>query len=332
MTWNIQHERLLQIDEQIRKHKFPSRISLALEHEVSKRTIQRDLDFLRDRLSAPLAYDKTKKGYYYTESSWFLPAVPMSEGDLFALMVARQAMSQYAGTPVAQTLERIFQKICGNLAETISFQTHYTSTALSFAPPPALPVQEETWNTLLHGTRTKTQVNITYYSRRSNKTSQRTINPYHIINIQGDWYVFAYCHQRRKVLQFLIHRIGQAEKTDTAFEVPPGFDPQQYIQNSFGSFASNAQLHTVKIHITGDMAELLTGRTLHPKQKVTHHKDRSITITFPASAEGKRPYFNLIQWILSLGPDATVLAPKQLKHLVQTEIDTMQKIYKKISE
>ena len=59
--------RLIQIDKWIRSGTYPSVEKMVAEYGVSRRTILRDMEFLRDRYRAPLAYDKSRRGYYYTD-------------------------------------------------------------------------------------------------------------------------------------------------------------------------------------------------------------------------------------------------------------------------
>ena len=63
----VQRYRLLQIDEEIRSGKFPNATSLSKKIEVSSRTIQRDIEYMRDMYNAPIEFDAYKNGYYYTE-------------------------------------------------------------------------------------------------------------------------------------------------------------------------------------------------------------------------------------------------------------------------
>ena len=53
--------RLLSIDSEIRSGRMPNCTSLARAEEVSRRTILRDIDYLRDELRAPIEYDPVKR-------------------------------------------------------------------------------------------------------------------------------------------------------------------------------------------------------------------------------------------------------------------------------
>ena len=57
-------ERLLYIDSEVRNKKYPNSSKLSKVLEVSVPTISRDIEFLRDRLLAPLKYNYAKKGYF----------------------------------------------------------------------------------------------------------------------------------------------------------------------------------------------------------------------------------------------------------------------------
>lgn len=71
---NLRLERIILIHKEIKKGKLPCTNKLrdicrkALDSEkLSTATISRDIDFLRGRFHAPIEYDSSKKGYYYSE-------------------------------------------------------------------------------------------------------------------------------------------------------------------------------------------------------------------------------------------------------------------------
>src|SRR5512145_2446618 len=66
-------ERVLWFDGRIRAGSHPSSADLAGRFKVSLRTAQRDIEFLRDRLQAPLRYEPAAKGYAYGDPGFFLP-------------------------------------------------------------------------------------------------------------------------------------------------------------------------------------------------------------------------------------------------------------------
>lgn len=65
------------------------------EFEVSRRTVARDLDFLRDEENAPLAYDEVRHGYVLTDQTYALPPVSISRKEAFSFGLARKLLTHY---------------------------------------------------------------------------------------------------------------------------------------------------------------------------------------------------------------------------------------------
>src|SRR5450759_3668216 len=88
-------ERMVRIHQALQSGKFPNASTLARELEVSTKSIHRDLEFMRDRLDLPIEYDSHRVGYHYTEEVNAFPTMQITEGELFALIVAEKALQQY---------------------------------------------------------------------------------------------------------------------------------------------------------------------------------------------------------------------------------------------
>ncbi len=64
---------------------------------VSRRTVARDLDFLRDDENAPIEYDEFRKGYLLTDDSYSLPPVRLSRQEVFSFSIARKLLGAFEG-------------------------------------------------------------------------------------------------------------------------------------------------------------------------------------------------------------------------------------------
>jgi proteasome accessory factor B len=142
-------ERLLDLHGRLAAGEYPNCASFAAKWEISTKTAQRDFDFVRDRLNAPLEYDALKRGWFYAEPNFMLPAITMNEGELAALLIASRALREFQGTPMAKQLEAVFGKLADFLPEQISVNPHELFAQFSFTAPPSLPVQPEVWQTVL---------------------------------------------------------------------------------------------------------------------------------------------------------------------------------------
>jgi len=92
--------RLYFIDKEIASGKFPNTGYLAKKWEgISISTISRDIDFMKDRLNAPIEYDALHRGYYYSEPLYRIPMGFSGADELLALGMAKNILTMYKDTP-----------------------------------------------------------------------------------------------------------------------------------------------------------------------------------------------------------------------------------------
>src|SRR5262245_29575304 len=111
---------MLRLHQALAAGECPNATRLAADLEVSTKSIQRDLDFMRDRLGLPIEYHPQRFGYHYTGEVSAFPTMQITEGELFALVVAEKALQQYRGTNFEKPLLGAIKKIEQSLPETIS--------------------------------------------------------------------------------------------------------------------------------------------------------------------------------------------------------------------
>jgi len=84
--------RFQEIFHAIKTGRYPNRTKLAADIEVTTKTIQRDLDYMRYQLGLPIEFDYCRGGYYFTQSVDRLPLFELTEGELVSLFVAQKAL------------------------------------------------------------------------------------------------------------------------------------------------------------------------------------------------------------------------------------------------
>jgi proteasome accessory factor B len=124
--------RLHGLVKRIQRGDYPSQKLLAEEWEKSPRTIQSDLDFIRDVWKMPLEYDRNRYGYYFSEPVANFPMVPISEQELVSVFIAQKALQQYHGTPFEAPLRSAFSKLVSSLEGDLSVAWADLDAAISF--------------------------------------------------------------------------------------------------------------------------------------------------------------------------------------------------------
>lgn len=305
--------RMMIIHELLQKEKLPNRRQLAEKLEISRKTIQRDIDFMRDRLGLPIEYDEKRYGYYYTEPVHHFPNMEITEGEVVALFMAQKALSLYKGTPFEKPLRAAFEKLAHGLQETISISLADLDSAFSFSMQ-GLDVTDagifEVLSRCVLGSR---EVEFEYCKLESSKYETRRVQPYHLSCVEKQWYLFAFDLNRQEVRTFAVSRIGEARMTPKTFAKPSDFSFPQHLANSFG-VRTGAKLYEVRIWFDSLAAKLVRERVWHPSQKIEELEKGEVELkmTLNGLTEVKR-------WVLSWGQRAKVLAPDEL--IVRLEQD-----------
>jgi len=313
-----QFSRLLELDRRIRAGEHPNCLTFSADWEMAQKTVQRDIEYLRDQLQAPIEYDRKKKGFYYTDTQWFLPALSLAEGDLFYILLASKVLEQYRGTPVARHVEKVFEKVAAHLPEKLSVAPEQVFAKFTFTQAPSKPVDETIWTTVVRGLLHCRSVRISYRAMEARQPKDRLMDPYHIANMQGEWYVFGWCHREKMVIQFAIPRIIKAVITDQTFVVPADFDVRKLLAGVFGRFASSDRPQTVRLLFDKEVAPWVLEREWSPGQKIHQRKTGEVDLIFQVTG-----IFEVFRWVLSWGRYVTVLEPEQLKEMVQGEVKLM---------
>jgi len=315
---------VLLIDQQIRSGKAPNCRQLASELEVSRRTILRDIDFLRYDLGGPVEYDASRRGYIYTEPNWDMPGIRITEGELFALMVAEKALEAYAGTPWVNRLQQVFNRMIAGLPDRIEIPPQELLHRISFdsnAPAIVDPSVLEILGKAVQDNRT---LRMTYRALDREREKTYTIDPYVLRQARGAWYLAARDHRSGRVPMFNLSRIRKIETTEQFFDYELSeFDSKEYFSKTFGAYETSQSCDVV-IEFSGWAAQLVSERRWHESQKLKDLPGGRLRFEIVVS------HLNDIwPWVLSWGGEAKVIKPKELVEIVNRQAAATVRLYRK---
>jgi proteasome accessory factor B len=302
---------MLRIHRAMQSGNYPNATALAGELEVSTKSIYRDIDFMRDRLELPVAFDVVRNGFHYTEEVGSFPTLQITEGELFALLVAEKALRQYRGTTFEKPLLSAFKKMASALPDTISLNLADWEQTISFRTSAEPILNLEIFDTLARATAQHQQLELTYRKPGRRETEPRVVDPYHLANINGEWFLFAHCHLRNDIRTFVPGRILQVKPTGRGFVRPSKFSLEKRLRDSFGVLSGPGEFD-VRIRFDELAADYIREKRWHASQRLIELEDGGVELRLKLSS-----LVEIQRWILSWGGRAAVLAPVELADSVK---------------
>jgi proteasome accessory factor B len=304
-------ERMLRIHQTLQSGKFPNASTLAREIEVATKTIHRDIEFMRDRLNLPIEFDKTRNGYFYTEEVNAFPNVQITEGEIFALVVAEKALQQYRGTSFEKPLLSAIKKMEQSLPDTISLNLADIEQTISFRTRAEPILDLKIFDALAKAVAQRKQLELHYRKPGEKKSEARIIDPYHLANVNGEWFLFAFDHSRKDIRKFVPARIQKIEPTGKTFERSKKFSLEKELRDSFGVHSGEGEFEVV-IRFNARAADYIREKKWHESQQLRELKNGGVELKLKLSS-----LVEIERWILSWGGDAKVLKPRELAESIQ---------------
>jgi len=315
-------ERMMRIHGQLKAGDYPNCRELAEELEVSAKTVQRDIDFMRDRLGLPIEYDPLHIGFRYTEEVASFPSIEVSEGEVAALFVAQKALAQYRGTPFERPLRSAFRKIADSLKERVSFSWSDMEETISFHSAGASVADLELFETVSQSVLHSVELEFEYRKLNSKGYETRRVRPYHIASLENQWYLFADDLARKQLRTFALPRMRKVHATSDRFRRPSNFSISRVLSGSFGVFEGGKK-HRVRLQFDAFAARLVSQRNWHESQRLREAKDGTATLEMELGGLEE-----IERWVLSWGSHVQVLAPAALVERVRTQVEAMVRMYR----
>lgn len=309
--------RLQKIHHLIANQKYPSVKQLAENLEVTERTVKRDLAAFRDRFQAPLAYDKRRKGYFYTHRNWELPIAPLDDAELFAFFITVLLLQAKGQIYQEKKLQKAVSKISSRLPEEIYVNLSYLLENISIQEIPHVVVRAETLDRLARCATEKRAVEFDYYSPHSGQTKRRRANVLMLHNHEGDWYAIAFDDSRQAVRDFHVGRISNLKETEESFNAPKNWNRQTYLSGGFGMFRGG-KLTEVEIVFEPFQAQWIKERQFfHPNERREELSDGSLRLSFEIGEKGLEA---VARFCLKYAGSCRAVRPEKLREIIRGKL------------
>ncbi len=307
-------QRILELmREGTRSGSLPNCGHFTRELEVSRRTVMRDLDFLRDEQNAPIAYDDSRKGFRLTDPTFRLAPVELTRREVFSFSVARKLLEGFEGTPLEMDMRSVMGKIAESLQGTVSVELESLTDQFTVLSEDRARVDPEVWQRAARAINQREGLRVRY-QRFDGAIRDYVVEPYHLAAYHGNWYVVALNAAAGRVETFALSRCRGLGGTGEHFGRPAGFDPRTFFRDAFGISQAD-QAWKVRLVFAREVATYIGERLWHPSQRMRRRRDGALELRLETASRKE-----LTRWVLSWMPHVRVLSPRELRERVRERL------------
>ena len=316
-------ERFYKIDQIINERKLVPFKELQDELEVSRATLKRDLEYMRNRLNAPIIWDRDAGGYRFDKISpavggqYELPGLWFNSTEVHALLTMQHLLANVDPggilTPHIQPLMSRLNALLGaadNTADEIRKRILIVGQGKRHMK---IEHFERVGSALLR----RKRMTITYFARGTGETTEREVSPQRLVHYRENWYLDAWCHLRDGLRNFAVDSITRIEVLEKKVKDVSRASMDQELGPGYGIFTGQDVQHA-KLRFTPERARWVAHEQWHPKQRGILEPDGSYTLELPYADDRE-----LLMDILKFGAEVEVLGPAALKKRVKEEIGRM---------
>ncbi len=318
-------ERFYRIDQMLNDRRVVPIAVFLQELEVSRATFKRDIEYMRDRLHAPIAWDRDAGGYRFehaaaTGPAYELPGLWFSAGELHALLAAHKLLGELDPGILTAHVAPLQARLAALLEASGHSATEITERVrlLTMAKR---SIEPRFFGTIATALLERRRVQVQAWSRERDETVTRTLSPQRLVHYRDNWYLDAWCHLRKALRSFSMDTIRHACLLHEAARHLPAARLDAHYASAYGIFAGTPKGWAV-LRFSAERARWVQSERWHPRQQSEHLADGGYRLRVPYADERE-----LLMDILRHGHHVVVEAPRALREAVATEASRTAALY-----
>lgn len=313
-------ERIYQIDQLLSGRRFVPRKELQERLGVSWATLKRDLAYLKDRLNAPVIYDRDLGGYRFEKDvkrigpQYELPGLWFSAEEIHALLTMQHLISNLdTGGLLGPQIKPLLARLTGLLG-TADNPVDEVQRRIKILTVGARRFHLDHFQAVGSALLRRKRLTIRYHARGTDETTEREISPQRLVHYRDNWYLDAWCHLRDDLRNFSVDAIERVETLDRRAKDVSDKRLDEVLGSGYGIF-SGENVAWATLRFTPQRARWVATERWHPDQIGHALKDGGYELKLPYADDRE-----LIMDIMKYGADCKVIEPKSLRERVAGEI------------
>ena len=322
----MSQERLQKMVQLLKTHRVVSRQTFLDRFEISPATFKRDLEYLRDRLGAPVIWDRERRGYRFDLSddqadTFELPGLWFNSQEIHALLTMHQLIDTLQPSFLTPHIEPLKARI-ESLLEGEEHTSNEVRKRIRILHMNTRPVEPEHFEVISSALLAGKRLNVIHYNRRRDEETERELSPQRLVFYRDNWYLDAWCHLRKGVRSFSVETLRKAVPLDRKVRKVADKTLNGILASGYGIFGGR-DTQTARLRFTPERARWVATETWHPQQKGWFDEGGSYLLEFPYSDDRE-----LIMDILKHGPAVEVISPAALRKRIKEQADAIIRQYR----
>ncbi|MDR0234315.1 MAG: YafY family transcriptional regulator [Zoogloeaceae bacterium] len=318
-------ERFYKIDQMLHERHTVSIDVFLEELDVSRSTFKRDMEYLRDRLHAPIVWDREAGGYRFENVNalgpvYELPGLWFSAGELYALLAAHKLLDDIEPGILASHVAPLQARLTA-LLEASGHSAAKITQHVRLLSMARRTVEPQFFTDIAIALLERRRIEIDAWNRERNEVNTRVISPQRLVHYRDNWYVDAWCHLRDALRSFSMDTIQRVRMLrETACNVEPA-RLDEHFASAYGIFAGQSRQCAV-LRFSPERTRWVQSERWHGEQESELLPDGSYRLRVPYADERE-----LLMDILRHGRHVEVEAPMSLRRRVADEVAALATTY-----
>ncbi len=306
-------ERFYRIDRLLKERAPVSFAALLQALEVSRATLKRDLDYMRDRFNAPIEYDRAARGYRFgarrAGPRYELPGLWFSADEAHALLTMRQLLVELEPGLLGPHIEPMLARLRAILGTGEHSWTEI-ERRIRILQPGRRGGRGDQFGVVATALLRRRRLHIRHYHRARDRETEREVSPQRLVYYRDNWYLDAWCHLRKDLRSFAVDAIRAAVLLDARAKEVARAELDAYLSSGYGIFAGR-QVEWAQLRFSAPAARWAAAQTWHPQQRAQADAEGRWVLELPYADDRE-----LVMDILRYGADVEVLGPPDLRRRV----------------
>jgi len=306
-------ERFYRIQQLLEGRLSISSPELQEQLEVSRATLHRDIEYLRDRFGMPIVWDSGLRAYRLerrgkSDQRFHLPGIWLTESEISGLVALIELVGQVDPSGVLGEHVKPLRDRLDEISAGLGITPSELGKRIRLITFGNRKIGHACFSELAYATLTRRRVVIEYYTRGTNEQLRREVSPQKLVFYRQNWYLDAWCHVRKGLRSFALDCIQGIEPTETPAQEVAEEALGDFFCKGYGIFSGDHPVQWAVLRFSPVRSRWVASECWHLQQQGEFTTLGEFILKVPYAMDEE-----LIGDIMRHGAEVEVMSPLELR-------------------